>query len=221
VSRQSNPKPRKELIKRVHDSVLAAELHYQIYWIYKNRDDRAKYIDTLNRYLGFFAQSIQAHFIALVVVLYATYEDRRDTINLARLYEDSPAELKATVSTDFTRAKSIWKKIAVLRNNHFGHVTERLEIDAVFETADVRYDEIKELSNFRRNSSTAFRTLRTEAHSLIAWIRRKIPTGSSRNLGHKGTSQAAGGRIPRPVGCRARNEDFDSMTAACRRGTST
>ena len=145
MSRQSNPKPRKELIKRVHDSVLAAELHYQIYWIYKNRDDRAKYIDTLNRYLAFFAQSIQAHFIALVVVLYATYEDRRDTINLARLYEDSPAELKATVSTDFTRAKSIWKKIAVLRNNHFGHVTERLEIDAIFETADVRYDEIKEL----------------------------------------------------------------------------
>jgi hypothetical protein len=156
VRRQSNPKPRKELIKRVHDSVLAADLHYQIYWIYKNRDDRAKYADTLNQYLGFFASSIQAHFIAVVVILYATYEDRRDTINLVRLYKNAPAELKRTISTDFTRARDIWKKIAVLRNNQFGHVTERLERDAVFETADVTYNETKELIDLSKKLVNCF-----------------------------------------------------------------
>ncbi len=145
MGRRTMPRSRKELIKRIHDAVLAAELHHKIYWIYKNRDDRAKYIDTMNKYVGFFASSIQAHFIALLVILYAVYERRRDTINLVRLYEGCPADLRAGLSTDFARAKAIWQKIAILRNNHFAHVSEHLEIDAVFDRARATYSEIKEL----------------------------------------------------------------------------
>ena len=145
MRRLAKPKTRPELIKRIHDSILAADLHHRIYWIYKNREDRARYIETMNEYLGFFASSIQAHFIAIVVILYAAYENRRDTVNLVKLYRGSQAELKRTLGSDFDRAVTIWKKIAVLRNNHFAHVAEHLEIDAVFETAGLTYAEIKEL----------------------------------------------------------------------------
>lgn len=79
--------------------------------------------------MGFFASSIQAHFIAIVVVLYTLYEDRRDTVNVGRLYEAASAELKASVQTDYNRAKIIWKKIAILRNNHVGHVNDRLDVE--------------------------------------------------------------------------------------------
>ncbi len=153
---QANSKSRKKLIKQVHDSALAADLHQRIYWIYKNKDDRAKYVDTLNRYLGFFAFSIQAHFIAIVVILYAIYEDRRDTVNVGRLYEGASAELKASLETDYNRAKAIWKKIAILRNNHVGHVSDRLDIDAVFKLANITYDEIKKLIEITKKLVNSF-----------------------------------------------------------------
>jgi hypothetical protein len=153
---KANPKSRKELIKQVHDSALAADLHERIYWIYKNKDDRAKYVDTLNSYLRFFASSIQAHFIAIVVILYAIYEDRRDTVNVGRLYEGASAELKASVETDCNRAKAIWKKIAILRNNHVGHVNDRLDIEAVFELANLTYNEIKELIELTKKLVNSF-----------------------------------------------------------------
>jgi hypothetical protein len=142
---KANSKSRKELIEQLHDSTLAADLHERIYWVLKNKDDREKYVDTMNSYLGFFASSIQAHFIAVVVILYAIYEDRRDTVNVGRLCEGASAELKALVEPAYKRAKVIWKKIAILRNNHVGHVSDRLDIDAVFKLADLTYNEIKEL----------------------------------------------------------------------------
>ncbi len=135
---------------------MAADLHQRIYWIYKNKDDRAKYVDTLNRYLGFFASSTQAHFLAIVVILYAIYEHRRDTVNMGRLHEGASAELKASLNADYTRAKAIWKKVAILRNNHVGHVTDRLDIEAVFKLANITYDEIKELIELTKKLVNSF-----------------------------------------------------------------
>ena len=153
---KANPKSRQELIKQLHDSALAADLHQRIYWIYKNKDDRAKYVATLNRYLRFFASSIQAHFVAIVVILYAIYEDRRDTVNVGRLYEGASDGLKASLNADYVRAKAIWKKIAILRNNHVGHVSDSLGIDAVFQLANLTYDEIKELIELTKKLVNSF-----------------------------------------------------------------
>ena len=145
MNRSSGLRSRKESIKQLHDSILAADLHYRIYWIYKNKDDREKYFDIMNSYLGFFEHSIQAHFKAFTVILYTIYERSPDTVNFGRLLAEASAELKASVDPQYVRAKAIWKKIAVLRNNHFGHMSAHLDADAVFKIADITYNEIKEL----------------------------------------------------------------------------
>ncbi len=69
-------------IKSLRDSIIAAEHNHDIWWIYKNKDTRPKYLDVMNSYLSFFQTSIHAHFVAMVIVLYRLYETRRDTISL-------------------------------------------------------------------------------------------------------------------------------------------
>jgi hypothetical protein len=51
-------------------TISVAEINYQIWWIYKGRDTRPKYVETMNEYLEFFQASIHAHFVACLVALY-------------------------------------------------------------------------------------------------------------------------------------------------------
>ncbi len=48
------------------------------------------------------------------------------------------------------------KKIAILRNNHVGHVSDRLDIEAVFKLANITYDEIKELIQLTKKLVNSF-----------------------------------------------------------------
>jgi hypothetical protein len=57
---------KKDLLK-VHHALLAARDHYNIWYIYKH--DRPKYVDVMDRYLGFFSTSISAQFTAKLLTL--------------------------------------------------------------------------------------------------------------------------------------------------------
>ena len=58
-----------------------------IWWIYKSKDTRPKYIDTMIDYVSFFETSIHAHFVAMILALYRLYETRRGTIKIPRLMQ--------------------------------------------------------------------------------------------------------------------------------------
>ena len=54
-------------IKALANTITSASLHFDIWWVYKEKDSRAKYVDILNDYLNFFKTSLQAHFLSVVV----------------------------------------------------------------------------------------------------------------------------------------------------------
>ena len=110
-----------------------------------------RYVDVLNRYPVFSQTSIHAHFVALLVALYRVYETRRDTINLAqllRLLRDS-GKIDAAKLEEAKRecedAKQLWVKVAILRNEAFGHQRNDTNIEEVFRKAGVKPLEVKEL----------------------------------------------------------------------------
>jgi hypothetical protein len=54
----------KTYIKEIQNTVTIAGLNYEVWWLFKERESRKKYVNTMNNYLMFFSTSIHAHFIA-------------------------------------------------------------------------------------------------------------------------------------------------------------
>jgi hypothetical protein len=136
-------------IRSLQDTATVAGLNFEIWWVYKSQDTRPKYTDSMNRYLGFFQASIHAHFVANVIALYRLYENRRDSINLNRLLRALPTEKHSKLPPDFdgrmARAKEIWKKISVVRNNCFGHLSGEGSVSESFKRASLTPNEMREL----------------------------------------------------------------------------
>jgi len=142
-------------IRELQNTVVAATINYQIWWIYKSADTRPKYIDTMNRYLGFFHVSIHAHFVAYIIALYRFYEQNRRTINLTSLLKALPALNKNSLPADFStrteKARDIWKKVAIIRNNCFGHINGVNDTSEMFAMARLRPDDIKYLLDITKS----------------------------------------------------------------------
>jgi hypothetical protein len=84
-------------IREFHDALTAAELNYEIWWVYRGHDTRPKFIDTMSRYPVFFRMSIHAHFLATIVALSRLYETRKDSYNIGTkslVIDRSPIPLK-------------------------------------------------------------------------------------------------------------------------------
>lgn len=140
-----------ETIKELQDAAIAAGLHYDIWWALKSKDTRPKYIDVMNRYVTYFRASISAHFVAMLVALYRLYETRKDTHNFPTLLERLEADGSLpkvdvdSLRAQHARAKPLWVKVSILRNEVFGHRSLDLDTSAAFAKASVTGDELKEL----------------------------------------------------------------------------
>lgn len=140
-----------ETLKELQQAAIAAGLHHEIWWVFRGKDTRPKYIDVINRFVSYFRASISAHFIAMLVALYRLYETRKDTHNIPILLDRLEADRSlAKADIDLLRAryasaKPIWIKVAILRNEVFGHRAMDTDVDKAFEKADVTPDELKEL----------------------------------------------------------------------------
>lgn len=66
-------------ISDLQQTVTAAGLNYEVWWTYKNEDNRPEFVDAMNGYTVFFQTSIHAHFVALLVALYRLYETPEKT----------------------------------------------------------------------------------------------------------------------------------------------
>ncbi len=138
-------------IEELRHTITVAALNYDVWWVYKSKDTRPRYLGTMNRYGLFFQTSLHAHFVALLVALYRLYEKREDTINIPSLLRRLRSE--QTLSTAvldeldaiYARAKPLWVKVSILRNKAFGHRSRAHSVADTFREAAVSPDQLKQL----------------------------------------------------------------------------
>jgi hypothetical protein len=138
-------------VQELQHAITVAGLNYEIWWVYKEKESRKRFVDTLNAYPLFFQTSLHAHFVAMIVSLYRLYETRKDTINLPQLLRllkkhgtISIQEIRK-MESEITQMKPLWAKVAVLRNNMFGHRSSVLDYDGVWKKASVTPNQFKKL----------------------------------------------------------------------------
>jgi hypothetical protein len=141
-----------QYISELRHTVTVAELNYEVWWVYKSKDSRPAYVDTMNRYPLFFQTSIHAHFVALLVALYRLYEGRNDTFNIPMLLKIlknqnrlSDATLQALEHIYKTEAKPLWIKVNILRNRAFGHRSAAHTVEEVFKEAKITPNDLRDL----------------------------------------------------------------------------
>src|SRR4030095_7155848 len=107
--------------------IRSASFHFDIWWVYKEKNSSSKYLEVLREYPQFFNNSLEAHFLAMVVELYKLFETRKDTVNFPTLIgvirQDKLLDKKllGEVESSLTALKPIWVKITVLRSELFAH----------------------------------------------------------------------------------------------------
>jgi AbiU2 len=132
-------------LKQVADRVTSAFMNYRIWRTYTEPGDRAKYLEVLRKYNSFFLTGLQAHFLATIVPLYGLYERRPDGISLTRLIEALPDDkFRREVQTALDEAKRVWRKIAILRNEVFAHLSDT-DFEAKFAAAKLSPNDIGQL----------------------------------------------------------------------------
>lgn len=151
---EENKRLKAETLKYIeelqHTAVVAA-LNYEIWWTYKEKESRAKYVNVMNVYTLFFQTSIHAHFVALLMALYRLYETRDDTFNVPGLLallekcHDFPSDVLAELKQLSGEAKKLWIKLCILRNEAFGHRSKKYSVADAFKRAKVKPKELREL----------------------------------------------------------------------------
>jgi len=146
-------------IKNIRDTILAANQNHDIWWVYKHKDTRSKFLDIMNHYPAFFQTSLHAHFAAMVIQLYRLFETRQDTISFPQLIRllDGNSKLsdnaKRELDSFMAKAKPIWIKIGIIRSEIFAHANNEATIEESFKKADIRYDQFRELIDLSKTIS--------------------------------------------------------------------
>jgi len=131
--------------------IRSASFHFDIWWVYKEKNSRSKYLEVLREYPQFFNNSLEAHFLAMVVELYKLFETRKDTVNFPTLIgvirQDKLLDKKllGEVESSLTALKPIWVKITVLRSELFAHTALAGLYQKGFQKANVTPKHIKDL----------------------------------------------------------------------------
>jgi hypothetical protein len=159
-------------IRELQDAATAAGLNYEIWWAFKSSDTRPKYIDVMNRYLGYFWVAIHAHFVAMLIALYRIYETRPDTHNFPKLLDRLEAngaltaDVIASLRSQYQQLKPLWVKVSILRNEAFAHRPIELDTGAVFAKAGVTRNELKALVEQTKSMLNELtRELKDSAHA--------------------------------------------------------
>jgi hypothetical protein len=138
-------------VKELQHAIVIAKLNYEIWWLYKGKQNRKRFVDVLNDYPLFFQTSLHAHFVAMIIALYRLCETRKDTINLLQLVrllrKDStlPVQEIKSMESDIARMKPLWQKVSILRNDMFGHQSNKFDDDTVWKKASVTSNQFKKL----------------------------------------------------------------------------
>jgi hypothetical protein len=147
----------KSYIENLRHTIMVASLNFDVHRVLTSDQTRPLYVDIMNSYSDFFATSIHAHFVAMIVALYRFYEKRKDTYNIPSLLillkkqNDFPvAKLMELEKIYNEQALPISKKICLLRNNCFAHLSKNSTAKDFFKKAKLKPKEVRLLINLSK-----------------------------------------------------------------------
>lgn len=138
-------------IKELQNAITVAGLNYEIWWVYKEKNSRARFVDTLNAYPLFFHTSLHAHFVAMIIALYRLFETRQDAINVPRLVKTVKDQTSISetdiqeIEAEIAQIKPLWIKVSIIRNKFFGHRLDALNDEEIWKEANVTSNEFRKL----------------------------------------------------------------------------
>jgi len=144
--------PIDERLETAAQLVLRARIFYDIWRFFEGMETRPAIIDTMRLYGAFFRFDPHAHFVAFIVHIAALFENRNDTVNLARLAKEMKeaglVSAQDTIEVDalLSQAAPLASKAAILRNNRFAHRSGTLSSDDAFKKAAVTPNELRGLT---------------------------------------------------------------------------
>jgi hypothetical protein len=138
-------------VRELQHAIVVAKLNYEIWWVYKEKNSRKRFVDVLNDYPLYFQMSLHAHFVAMIFSLYRLYETRKDTMNLPQLVRLlrkhstlSIQEIKS-MESDIKGMRPLWQKVSILRNSVFAHRSNKLDNNDIWKKASVTPNQFKKL----------------------------------------------------------------------------
>lgn len=140
-----------QYIKELQNAITVAGLNYEIWWVYKEKESRKRFVDTLNAYPLFFQTSLHAHFVAMIIALYKLFETRQDSVNVPQLVKimkdkGSVSEIDIQkIENEIAQIKPLWVKVSILRNKLFGHKSNAFDNEEIWKEAKVTPNEFRKL----------------------------------------------------------------------------
>lgn len=138
-----------EVARAIFQSLTEAEINFDLWeGLREGRSDRET-VRALQPYAAFFSGAENALFDSFILILYAVYETRRDTVSITALLKAVEATvLTAPLEVFKARAKALkpaWVKVGILRNEAVGHQALNTIPARVFENAAISPQAIREL----------------------------------------------------------------------------
>jgi hypothetical protein len=139
-------------LNRVKDALVAASEHYNIHYVLTNADDRPKYVNVMNHYLGFFRASISAEFTAMLLTLSKILDKNTKNnrislyslIKLAQKHELIELSKLQEIKDALNGTEKMFEKLQILRNNNFAHLGN-LDSQESFKRAGISPNDMRRL----------------------------------------------------------------------------
>ncbi len=150
-----------DLIEDFVQSVADALVAFDLWCVFENppEDHQA----AIERHRLYFSSARHAHLTTAIVALYRLFESNTRTVNIEQLLESldqvrsgfrNEVDNLESLQSD---AKVIWTKIAILRNNVFGHRNKDLSVDDFFERASLTISDVWKLIHLCQDISKAIK----------------------------------------------------------------
>lgn len=128
-------------------------MYFDVWWELQNAENpkHSQYFETAAKYRLFFEATTGAQLVAILVLLYQAFENRKDTQNfrtlISRLDKEEPGaqELVARLRDDMDQLMPVWQKVARARSNAIAHLSHTASSEDLMAAADLSPNEIGKL----------------------------------------------------------------------------
>jgi len=138
-----------KLRQGLHRLLTQAEIDFEMWQAMRDERRNKTFQDKLKRYSRFYIAAENALFNSLIIILYKTVENRKDTININSYKKSLIGEISEDTQDSLSkiekRIKPLVTKICILRNNTVGHQSMSLEAGDVYDKVDLWVSEIRQL----------------------------------------------------------------------------
>jgi hypothetical protein len=147
------PLPLETRLDRVAQHVTRARLFLDLWFYFESADTRPQIIETMRDYNEFFRFTPHAYFVSYVMYMHSVFDRQAGTISFKHLVPEMTAaghlggENAAKVETLMTEAQPGVEKVGILRHRAIAHKTAHISYNDVFQLAEVKPDQLRELTD--------------------------------------------------------------------------